>query len=122
MNSSPRRERVGPVILRLSTSVRMACSEELLVGGTSGSASKVHSAGSSLSSLAQVLAVRVHWCLRAALQQQAFEAAAQRIELSGAAVLHAPAEEQISGAEQAAAELPGQVRTLTDPGQVVQHV
>jgi len=71
--------------------------------------------------LAQVLAVRVHWCLRAALQQQAFEAAAQRIELSGAAVLHEPAEEQISGAEQAAADLPGQVRTLTDPGQVAQH-
>jgi len=62
MNSSPRRDRVGPEILRLITSARMACSAELLVGGTSGLARKVHSKGSSLSSLAQLLAVRVHWC------------------------------------------------------------
>ena len=34
MNSSPRRERVGPDILRLSTMVRSACSAALLVGPT----------------------------------------------------------------------------------------
>ena len=57
MNSSPRRERVGPEIFRLSTIPRRACSAALLVGCTSGRWMKVHRAGHSRSKLAQVLAV-----------------------------------------------------------------
>lgn len=57
-NCCPRIERVGPLILRLSTTVRSACSAALLVGSTPGWRTKVHSETSCASRLAQVCAVR----------------------------------------------------------------
>ena len=72
--SSPRSERVGPEILRLSTMLRSACSAALLVGTRAAFVVKVHSAGHNFRMLAQVLAVRVQrfcwaplsnaWCMR----------------------------------------------------------
>lgn len=51
---------MSPEILRLSTTVRRACSAALLVGSTPGCVMKPHRAGHNLSRLAQVLAVRLH--------------------------------------------------------------
>jgi len=61
MNRSPRVDRVGAEILRLLAIALSARSASLLVGGTSGSSRKVHTAGQSLIKFAQVLVVRVHW-------------------------------------------------------------
>jgi hypothetical protein len=58
MNCSPRRDRLGPEILRLSTSGRIARSASLFVGSTSVCVTKVHSAGHSCSRLSQGACVR----------------------------------------------------------------
>ena len=60
MKRSPRRERVGPEILRLTTMARSARSASLLVGATSGRRRNVYGEVQDLRSCVQVPAVRRH--------------------------------------------------------------